>query len=271
MQNQINEARKAAQQPIITWHRDVLGMGMFGGSGRMWNALLTPTSSVTMGIPMTAAGAESLRNIRNLESQYKSLGGSYQGQATNLKTGAERQLQAQSSLLNRMGQRTGFQGEWEYKKAEYDLSSYMNKIMRDFNEAEVNARRQLQSLLGTASVKTGVSHWLNEGGEVSAPGAMQGVDSVLAGLTPGEFVVRQPVVKSLGTEFFEKINRYGLEAFNKGGLVGGQNVPVPETISSAFNATVNINIGDRSYMARMKEFDAKDFVKTLKMAEKRMQ
>jgi hypothetical protein len=78
MQNQINEARKAAQQPIITWHRDVLGMGMFGGSSRMWNALLTPTSSVTMGIPMTAAGAESLRNIRNLESQYKSLGGSYQ-------------------------------------------------------------------------------------------------------------------------------------------------------------------------------------------------
>lgn len=62
----------------------------------------------------------------------------------------------------------------------------------------------------------------NTGGYINhTPGSVAGRDSIVAALTPGEFVMKESIVSLLGRGFFENLNSFRLPKFNVGGIVGG--------------------------------------------------
>lgn len=80
----------------------------------------------------------------------------------------------------------------------------------------------------------GVKYWLNSGGHVPfSLGAIKGKDSVRAMLTPGEFVIREGVVRKFGKSFFDKLNNFQIPKLHlaEGGMVPG--VSLSESFSKA--------------------------------------
>jgi len=256
LEEQKRRLREEGKETMYRYHRTVYG----GYSLEMYRDL-------NMYSPK---GMEAIRQIRDMERQVNATRSQTSSNYKLLEQNTQRQVDSLGSLVGRYAKKTSLDGGFTYRKAEHDLNSYMHKAIRDFRELEIQARRELQNLVGRDAPKVGVSHWLNKGGLIDYSGnAKRGVDSVLAKLTPGEFVIREPIVQKLGVDFFEKLNKHGVAGFNQGGLVTQQS-SVPNTIDSGFNATVNINIGNKLYPAKMKEFDAREFVKSLKNAERRM-
>lgn len=61
----------------------------------------------------------------------------------------------------------------------------------------------------------------NTGGFVPfLPGALPNRDSIVSALTPGEFVIRAPVVQKFGSQFFDALNNFQVPKFALGGIVG---------------------------------------------------
>lgn len=171
----------------------------------------------------------------------------------------------------REGESTIQQATGSFESAKLGMDKLIIELTRDFRLLEIQSRKDFRDLVNSfVSGKekgSGVTHWLNEGGRVGmTPTATKGVDSVLAALTPGEYVVREPVVNRLGTDFFDKINKGMLPGFNKGGLVGNDS----KENDFGYNATVNLTFGDKTYKTKMEENSAKDFVQQLRTLERRM-
>jgi len=75
----------------------------------------------------------------------------------------------------------------------------------------------------------------NTGGTVPfLPGSTPGKDSVMAALTPGEVVIQEPVVRWLGSGFFNQLNNFKIPQFNAGGVVGS----IADSVQSAAESTV---------------------------------
>lgn len=90
----------------------------------------------------------------------------------------------------------------------------------------------------------------NTGGQVPFSGGLPGVDSVLAALTPGEFVMNAPAVQMFGADFFKALNSFRLPKFNTGGIVDklpqtSFTASSVSTVRHALDLTVNgNNIGE---------------------------
>jgi TP901 family phage tail tape measure protein len=80
----------------------------------------------------------------------------------------------------------------------------------------------------------------NTGGNVPATsGSTKGKDSVLAMLTPGEAVIREPVVRMFGKDFFQQLNNFKIPQFNIGGIVGDISTSGGSTVTHALELTLN--------------------------------
>lgn len=88
----------------------------------------------------------------------------------------------------------------------------------------------------------GFVNYLAQGGSPLLGGIFQprGTDTVPAMLTPGEYVLRKRAVDSLGTNFLDNLNRYGI-----GALRGNQTTTVVNNYYNN-NASVNQNIDNKS-------------------------
>lgn len=108
----------------------------------------------------------------------------------------------------------------------------------------------------------------NIGGIVPAiKGSIPGKDSVLAALTPKEYVMNARAVSTFGSGFFDSLNRLKIPRFNTGGLVGsstiGDNISrVVHSIDLSFNGS---HIGELSGSQATVE----GFIEALNMAKLR--
>jgi len=88
----------------------------------------------------------------------------------------------------------------------------------------------------------------NSGGFVQPTAySTPGEDSILASLTPKEYVIPDKVVDFFGKEFFDDILRFKVNGYNTGGLVG--NIPTSsykDNVSSSRHS-LDINMMDESY------------------------
>jgi len=99
-------------------------------------------------------------------------------------------------------------------------------------DSEINQRTSIEELL--RRLKNGIFGF-NVGGSVPhTPYSVPGKDSLLAALTPGEYVIQEPIVRKFGKGFFEAINNFKIPKFNLGGSVGSglmsalSNFSIPE-------------------------------------------
>jgi hypothetical protein len=106
----------------------------------------------------------------------------------------------------------------EYHKAEIE----QRKELAEMDIAMRKALFDLEKEYSTMSV-SGTKHWLAEGGQIPMSDGMPGKDSVPAMLMPGEFVIREAVVRKMGSRFFNALNNFrlpDLKHFAEGGTVG---------------------------------------------------
>ena len=172
------------------------------------------------------------------------------------------------------------EGRRVFRETHHEMRTFTHETVRDLRELAAEGRRQILDLVdelvgqGGGGTDTGVTHWLNSGGQVgkNVAGAKKGMDSVLAALTPGEFVMQEPVVNQLGKDFFENLNKTGqIPQFNTGGMVGADSKPSEGgDTTSEFNATVNLNIGGENHETRMRRDEAQNLVEKLQSLNKRM-
>ncbi len=132
--------------------------------------------------------------------------------------------------------------------ADHDVSSREREMTNEIKLLEISLAKAIfdlkkqYSTAGTLEAK----HWLNKGGSVGFPsGARNGVDSIRAMLTPGEYVISEPAVRRFGLDFFDKLNTMRIPSigFNAGGVVPGNSIsgitdPLPELLG-----TVNLTAG----------------------------
>ena len=89
-------------------------------------------------------------------------------------------------------------------------------------------------------------------------GSPLGSDTVPAMLTPGEFVIRRPMVKKFGPKFFEQLNNGMIPSFNNPNFSGTSgnygvdsapvNINAPSILdnSSVYNYNLSVNVSSVS-------------------------
>ena len=87
------------------------------------------------------------------------------------------------------------------------LKQELAEALEELKEKAAEASKNSGSSNTTYSVSSsGARYWLNSGGYIPKTAGQAGVDSVSAMLTPGEMVIKEPVVSALGRDFFELLN-----------------------------------------------------------------
>jgi hypothetical protein len=71
-------------------------------------------------------------------------------------------------------------------------------------------------------------------------GALPNKDSIMAALTPGEYVMNASAVRAFGTNFMDSINNISVPAFNVGGYVSNAKDSVNASVSK-YALELNIN------------------------------
>lgn len=132
------------------------------------------------------------------------------------------------------------------------------------NALTLKLREALAALREAGSTRIGQVQYLNAGGLV------RGRDSVPALLTPGEGVVREPVMRRLGAAWLSRINRLAPAlAFSSGGLVPGGALgsampPTGNGLDPAERVTLELKIAGGSYPARTDRETARAVVRELR-------
>lgn len=141
-------------------------------------------------------------------------------------------------------------------------TSVWDKISDIYNAIPFVPRASASKVTPNKGVKKGVNNWAKgkgkgkktghrfTGGPVKyySDGSIGGIDWVSRGtdtvptmLTPGEYVLRKKAVDSLGTNFLDKLNKYGFSALQKG---TGQTII--NNVYNNNNAQISQNIDNKS-------------------------
>ncbi len=207
---------------------------------------------------------------------------------------AGREITGQYRLLERdvksEGRDATAQGVDSEATARLDLRATYGDFLTRIQELEIEkaqALRDLEEEYGTLSI-SGFKHWLATGGLVSgAVGGKAGIrkfaegghvplnvgtpgkDSVPAWLMPGEFVLKERVVRTLGLPVLQAVNRMdaslldsfkSVQKFASGGLVGGAAASLPSTSTGGDMedfGTLTLNINGSPYEVRAKRATAR--------------
>lgn len=111
------------------------------------------------------------------------------------------------------------------------------------SQKEISKNPFYKSLFGGLFFsRGGFVNYLAQGGSPLLGGIFQprGTDTIPAMLTPGEYVLRKRAVDSLGTDFLDNLNRYGI------GALRGNNTTTVVNNYYNNNASVNQNIDNKS-------------------------
>ncbi len=160
----------------------------------------------------------------------KNVDGTYTSIATKLLKGLKTKVKVDDSQLKAV----------DNKK----LKDKHIKIIYDFPGS---TRKNISTGSFGSSVVTRAS-----GGEIPfLNGAKRGIDSIRALLTPGEYVIKESVVKKLGTGFFDAINNFKMPqmpqfAYASGGSAGG--IDLKSSLGALSNmGAVSLELGNSSY------------------------
>lgn len=114
---------------------------------------------------------------------------------------------------------------------ENTLSTLKEGYAADIEKIDKSYRSRIPSISESSTYRNPIDELIkkirgglrfNTGGLVPhTPDSVPGQDSILAALTPGEFVIKEPIVRALGVNFFKGLNGFVRPQFlNTGGLVG---------------------------------------------------
>lgn len=139
-------------------------------------------------------------------------------------------------------------------------SSVWDKVTDIYNAIPFVPKAGASKVTPTKGAKKGVNKWSKGKGKQSghsftggpikyySDGSIGGIDWVSRGtdtvptmLTPGEYVLRKKAVDSLGTNFLDKLNKYGFSALQKG---TGQTII--NNVYNNNNAQISQNIDNKS-------------------------
>jgi hypothetical protein len=156
------------------------------------------------------------------------------------------------------------------EKAAHDVALAQIAMEKEIKTLESDLARQLADLEKeyASTSMSGVKYWLAKGGSVGYPEwAQKGKDSIRAMLAPGEYVIKEAVVRSLGQPFFDALNNFKIPAYARfadGGYVGGTGQSPMMSDKATFDASVTFNIGSQSLKMHGSTDVAKTLVKELK-------
>ena len=136
-------------------------------------------------------------------------------------------------------------GKFIQKVADW-IGNVWSKIWNSFTEGSPTDNSTLKNngpLLGGVSRAFGglIPEYHSEGLHVGVNWRKRGTDTVPAMLTPGEYVLRKKVVDSLGTNFLNNLNKYGvnaLQTMNKSTIINN--------VYNTNNAKISQNIDNKS-------------------------
>ena len=108
----------------------------------------------------------------------------------------------------------------------------------------------------------------NAGGAVGYPaGATRGVDSVRAGLTPGEYVLREPAVQKYGIGFLDTLNNLKMPSMSKQmQLVANSMKDAGSRVVHALDLTIN---GSHIGEVAGPQATVESFIEAMKLAQAR--
>jgi len=178
-----------------------------------------------------------------------------------------------------------FETGMEQKKNELDVKKVKAEASQDFTGEALNIEREIKLLEAelakalyeiekkyTTMSVSGTTHWLAKGGALGYPaGFKKGEDSIPAMLTPGEYVIKESIVKTLGKDFFDSLNNFQMPKFAhyaEGGLV--QNITQstsPNSPASGFDASVTFHMDRKQYTLMGRKNVAEQLVNELKRME----
>jgi hypothetical protein len=158
-----------------------------------------------------------------------------------------------------------FKTQKEKKTLDLSIAREIRKLKEEMLQEIENAQK-ITPKSGSGSSSVG---WFNKGGFVDkVQGAIKGKDSVSAMLTPGEYVMKESVVRALGANFFENLNKWGRMAvrplhFAEGGLVPGSSLPTSSSIQES-SMRIDLNLNGRNFAMKSDPSTAKMLARELR-------
>ncbi len=197
----------------------------------------------------------------------------------------QREQALYDNRVGRVKKKYKFETAMEQKKNEFDVKKTKAEAAHDFAARSLELEKEIKLLEAdlakelyelekkyTTTNISGATHWLAKGGHLGYPaGFTKGKDSVPAMLTPGEYVIREQIVRTMGKDFFDRLNNFQMPRFAhyaEGGLV--QNISGPGATNnpaSGYNASVTFNINQKDYTLVGQKDVAERLVNELKRME----
>ena len=117
----------------------------------------------------------------------------------------------------------------------------MGSILSKIKSGTGSPSRRLGSIVSIPRFSGGKVKYYSGGSFGGVDFVSRGTDTVPTMLTPGEYVLRKKAVDSLGTNFLDKLNKYGFSALQKG---TGQTII--NNVYNNNNAQISQNIDNKS-------------------------
>lgn len=121
------------------------------------------------------------------------------------------------------------------------VAGAMGSILSKIKSGSGSPSRRLGSIVSIPRFSGGKVKYYSGGSFGGVDFVSRGTDTVPTMLTPGEYVLRKKAVDSLGTNFLDKLNKYGLSALQKG---TGQTII--NNVYNNNNAQISQNIDNKS-------------------------
>jgi len=186
------------------------------------------------------------------------------------------------SRKNRLDKKYAFETTSEIKQNEFDIKKIKVEAGHDYTMQTLDIEKEIKTLEAelakalyelekkyTTTNISGTTHWLARGGHLGYPaGFTKNRDSIPAMLTPGEYVIKESIVRTLGKDFFDSLNNFQMPRFAhfaEGGLV--QNITQSSQSNSSgsgFDASVTFNVDRKDYTLYGQQNIAEQLVNELK-------
>lgn len=121
------------------------------------------------------------------------------------------------------------------------VAGAMGSILSKIKSGTGSPSRRLGSIVSIPRFSGGKVKYYSGGSFGGVDFVSRGTDTVPTMLTPGEYVLRKKAVDSLGTNFLDKLNKYGFSALQKG---TGQTII--NNVYNNNNAQISQNIDNKS-------------------------
>lgn len=187
---------------------------------------------------------------------------------------AREQARAQAKEATKQAQAQAQQARMAaLQKMEQQITQLKAEMQREIEKLHKRAAGSSPTVSGSQGPRSYHTGFFADGGFVDmVRGAVRGKDSVRAMLAPGEYVVRESVVKALGARFFERLNEYGARAmeplrFAEGGLVPGAGAVAGGPGDGGPGMRIDLNLNGQTFGLRSESETARALARELRRAK----